>query len=245
MRAAQLILFCGGPAIYDHGVPKPLRSLGGAGALIGVYLRQDFVQSFESVVIVCETSFVKEFRAVVDALEARSQVHLVESPDGSSTLQKLSLAMASSPGGSALVVASYPDIFCFGQDWSQLDHRLDLGHIAITAQPLESRFPRIMLDPYTHRAKSISHHRARVPANPVFMFGGHLIARRQDLAVALEDFLRDNGEGTPSLEFDMLAWLISEAKVNSLVLECTWLQLDSARDELKLLALLGDATVGV
>lgn len=227
---STLILFCGGPAIYPGAVPKPLQLVTEGESLLELYLDTPFAADFTNVELLCERAFVPQFREVVGRLGGASDVRVVETPDQSSTLVKLEAYLASTRTHEESVTFSYPDIFYFGHidplaretDWSR--------HVALSLRPLSSRFPRITKEPYSGSLRSISNHQASVPANPVYMFGGHVMATPTLLGRALSSGVEQHGRRFANLEFEAFAWMISQGIAQSVLLEDTWLHADGVRD---------------
>lgn len=226
----SLILFCGGPAIYPGGVPKPLQLMTEERTLLDYYLDTPFAAGFSEVTLLCEDDYLNDFERLVRTIESGRRITVLCSPNNSSTLEKIHLYLAARGTCDRPVVFSYPDIFYFGDlpltetdfPWSE--------KAMLSLRILSSRFPRIIIDPFSGQVRSISSHQSAVPANPVHMFGGHLIASPKMLKEALSAAMVQRGTELDSLEVGALAWMIGLGLVSSLVLDQPWMIADAPRD---------------
>ena len=231
----QLVLFCGGPTIYPGTVPKPLQVMASGRTLLEWYLSTPFTAAFQSVVLLCEDHNFEQFKRLTGTLESQRDMQVVSTPEGSTTLAKLQNYVEESKGDATLT-CTYPDIFFAGTyrapgrdyDW---DHRITLG-----IRPLSSRFPTLMVDPYSGLVQSITYHHPAVPANPVHIFGGMLIAKAATLSRLLAEFRDYNSGRRATLEFETFGWMINLGIADSTLLEGHWFQADGPRqiEEIKL-----------
>jgi hypothetical protein len=230
MNKSELVLFSGGPAIYAGQVPKPLQVLSGGQTLLEIYLNGDFASTFDSIKICCESDQANAFKEVLEQF-SRLNITLNLTPPKSTTLEKLSSCLAAGRGLKRNLVCTYPDIFYFGSELPLLAERDLTDRFIVSVRPLESRLPRLMIDPYSGMAKSISMHRSPNPANPTYMFGGHLFAHSDALTKVIEQFNLANTQPTPTLEVEVFSWMISRNLVGTAVLQGEWIQCDSPRDQ--------------
>ena len=233
----ELVLFCGGPADYQGGVPKPMQVVNGDQTLLELYLSCPFALDFDRITLLCETSQVDMFRIAIEEFNTTVEFLISESADNSSTFEKLSAFVASRTESEQQVVFSYPDVFYF--DSVPCDGDFDYSsEVSISVRAFTSRFPRLVLEPFANRARSISMHRSHVPANPVHLFAGHLVARINVLASLIEDIVDISIMPSVSLEFDFFQELISRGIVNTIGLESAWVQADGPRDLKQIVSLL-------
>lgn len=225
----RLVLFCGGPSIYPGGVPKPLQAVDNDQTLLELYLKTPFASEYSNVVLLCESSFLGAFREVLKLGVRDVEATLVETRNGSTTLEKLATYLDSCPNDDCPVAWTYPDIFYFGTllppdltDWSE--------RAVLSVRPMTSRFPRIVVDPYRLRVRSISTHQSMVPANPVHLFGGHLLASPYMLSRALPRTAGSPFPNIKTLEFDAFSWMISRGIIDALPLDGAWYKADGHRD---------------
>ncbi len=232
-----LVLFCGGPAIYDLS-PKPLQKLRSGETLIERYLNHLKPQAPPRIILLVEQSFKDEFDSIITSLDHCSDISTIACQDRSSTFAKLQAFVGADGFEDLTVMFSYPDIFVIGElDISNLtdEHLLDSAFISFT--PICSRFPRLVVDAYGDKILGISNHSSTLPANPLHVFGGHLVLRVGLLKKLVADFLSDISIDNPSLEFDMFFWLINSSSMCSLPIYGRWIQVDSPRDVEALLIL--------
>ena len=229
----ELILFSGGPAIYEGNVPKPLQVVSGGKTLLELYLGQDYINVFDSINICCESDYANAFEELLGQFN-QFDISLSLTPPQSTTLEKLASYLSAGGGIEKNLMCTYPDIFYFGADLPELNDSDLTGRCVISVRPLESRLPRLMIDPYSGKAKSISMHHSPNPANPTYMFGGHLLAHSDLLARALHQFSVGIEESRPLLEFDFLSWMISRNLVATSILRGEWVQCDTPRDQKRL-----------
>jgi hypothetical protein len=234
MTRSELVLFSGGPAIYAGEVPKPLQVLSGGRTLLELYLNRDFASTFDSIKICCESNYANAFGEVLERF-SRLNISLNLTPPESTTLEKLSSCLTAGKGLERNLVCTYPDIFYFGSELPILAERDLTDRFVISVRPLESRLPRLMIDPYSGMAKSISMHRSPNPANPIYMYGGHLFAHSDTLARVIDQFNSANTQLKPILEVEVFSWMISRNLVDTAVLQGEWIQCDSPRDQSRLM----------
>lgn len=239
----RLVLFCGGPPIYPGDVPKPLQVVDGKRTLLELYLKTPFAADYSDVVLLCEPEFRSAFGEVVDCAEWDVETTVVQTPSCSSTLQKLTTYLDSCPEDGVPAAWTYPDIFYFGRliprdltDWSE--------RAVISVRAMTSRFPRIVMDPYSLQVRSISTHQSTVPANPAHLFGGHLFASPSMLSQVLPQLTSSTRPDFTSLEFDVFSGLISRGIVDALPLDSAWFKADGHRDLRDILKLLKGARPG-
>jgi NDP-sugar pyrophosphorylase family protein len=232
MTCDALVLFCGGPPIYVGDVPKPLQPAGDGLTLLERYLRHIQSEAPGRIVLLCDETFADRYREVVGGLVHPSKIEVFVGEDNSTTLNKMRLFLASGFPADRLVQFSYPDLFYWGDlalpdaaDDPQLDDK-----ILVSITPLTSRFPRLTVDPYSGSVRGISNHSSLIPANPMHIFGGHLVARAGVLKEMTDAFVQEAKIAAPSLEYDLFFWLINRSKVSALTLYGQWMQIDSPRD---------------
>lgn len=225
-----LVLFCGGPPIY-LGVPKPLQTLPTGETLLERFLRHVEPRVPEDVVLLCDAPFAAQYEEVAKRLAYSAALRVHACTDGSTTLTKLSEFLDSGYPADCVVAFSYPDVFVAGDIVTPADDdpRLVDG-VFISYTPIFSRFPRLVVDAYDGAVKGISNHTSPVPANPLHVFGGHLIARVGVIKKLLETFQAETMLPSPSLEFDMFYWLINTSRMHAMPLGGRWVQADSPRE---------------
>lgn len=226
----SLVLFCGGPAIYG-GVPKPLQMLRTGETLIERYLNFVKVGVPSRVVLLIEHAFEGDYCALLDNFNYPAEIVFLNCPDNSSTLTKLKVFLDSCNLRDQTVMFSYPDIFIDGQidEPSDADSRLT-DRAFISFIPVISRFPRLVIDVYGNSVQGISCHTSPVPANPLYVFGGHLLVRTALMNSLVNTFLAETSLSAPSLEFDMFFWLINTLRMHSMPIHGRWIQADSPRE---------------
>ncbi|SOJ54917.1 hypothetical protein MSIMFB_02408 [Mycobacterium simulans] len=225
-----LVLFCGGPPIYS-GVPKPLQTLPTGETLLERFLHHVEPRVPRDVVILCDSAFTAEYEAVAARLAYSAALRVHACTDGSTTLTKLSEFLDSGYPADRVVELSYPDVFVAGDIATPADDdpRLVDG-VFISYTPIFSRFPRLVVDAYDGEVKGISNHTSPVPANPLHVFGGHLVAGVGVIKSLLEAFLAETMLPSPSLEFDMFYWLINTSRMHTMAIGGRWVQADSPRE---------------
>ncbi|OBI26209.1 hypothetical protein A5709_07435 [Mycobacterium sp. E1386] len=225
-----LVLFCGGPPIYS-GSPKPLQMLPTGETLLERFLRHVEPRVPDDVVILSDTDFAPEYQSVARRLAYSAALRVYACTDGSTTLTKLREFLDSGYPADRVVEFSYPDVFVAGDIATPADDdpRLVDG-VFISYTPIFSRFPRLVVDTYDGEVKGISSHSSHVPANPLHVFGGHLIARVGVIKSLLEAFQAEAMLPSPSLEFDMFYWLINTSRMHAMAIGGRWVQADSPRE---------------
>lgn len=222
-----LALFCGGPAIYDDGAPKPLRRVGDA-TLIEQYLRHGLTRQVDAVVLLCDASYASAFATI--ATQASVPTTISSTPDGASTFERARHFLDEAElAPDAVVHFTYPDVFTSSP--VDLPSDVDLSRrLLISTTTLTSRFPRFFVDPYTNAIRGISVHTSQVPANPIHIFGGDVFGHAALLDGLLGRFVAATDNPQPMLEADFFAWAINESLAESLPLYGAWQQIDSPRD---------------
>jgi hypothetical protein len=233
MSMDQLVLFSGGPSIYSGNSPKPLQKLKSGETLIERYLNQSFVSEFDVVHICCEKKFERDFREIAESHKAY-EVNVCITEDTSTTFDKFSHFLSDFTKEEVNLMFTYPDIFYVGSDFVS-PKIVDKKSLALSIRPLQNRFPRVLIEPYSGVAKSISLHQGINPANPSYMYGGHLLGDASFLKDLLELFRLTNKSTRPVLEIDFLNWALGKGIVDTFLLGFDWLQCDSARDLVALL----------
>lgn len=232
-------LFCGGPALYRGGVPKPLQPVGGL-SLLEQFLSHGQLQRPDTILLLCDQSHQVEFEAIARSVDT-APVAVVPAPNGASTFTRLRKFLAEPVTKRAsLVHLTYPDVFYRGA--LDVPAQVHEGpRVAVSVTPLRSRFPRLIADPYTNQVRSISNHSSYVPANPMHVFGGHLLAQPGFLHGLVDAYLSDTDLPAPTLEYDFFGWLINQGVVDAIPLYGEWNQIDSPRDIAALEARLTEA----
>ena len=235
-----LALFCGGPAIYDDGVPKPLRRVGGA-TLIEQYLRHGLTRQVDAVFLLCDESYAPAFETI--AAQSPVPTAVSAAPDGASTFERARRYLAEAQLAPDTVVhLAYPDVFTFSP--LDLPGDVDLSrHLLISTTTLTSRFPRLFVDPYTNVIRGISVHTSQVPANPIHIFAGDILGHAGLLEGLLGRYAAATDNPAPLLEADFFAWAINDSLAESLPLYGEWQQVDSPRDIIALENRLGHSRV--
>lgn len=234
----RLVLFCGGPAIYPGGVPKPLQVVHNFRTLLELYLETPFAASYTDMVLLCESDFMDAFQAIVKRSTNGIDISLVETPIDSSTRLKVASYLSECSSEARPVVWTYPDIFYFDNFTPPID--IDWSERAVlTVRAMTSRFPRIMKDPYSGRIRSITTHQSVVSANPAYLFGGHFVASPCFVSSVLSAMSEQESHESSDLEFDVFSWIINRGLADSVSLESPWLQADGPRDLRQIAALMG------
>ncbi len=223
-------IFCGGPALYGDAVPKPLMPVAER-TLLHWYLSRLAPDQVSSICLLGDHEYGE--RLMEEARAAGVEASVLTSAVGASTLERARLFLTTQ-NASADVCLTYPDVFA--QD--RLDPVVEGFDVFLSVTALKSRFPRIHLDPYTHEVRSISNHTSPVPANPVHIFGGHIIGKAGTLRQLLHEFVSLSHRSAPTLEIDFFGWLINGGQVGAIPLFGDWFQVDSPRDVSRLEGLL-------
>ncbi len=234
-----LFLFCGGPAIYGEGVPKPLMKVS-EGCTLLMYFLSHLVERNtplpSSIHLLCDEGQKTAFENEVQKFVAPVPICVEECSASASTFEKFEHALANVSDQHAWVQFGYPDIFFFGENAQPyFDVEASNACVQISAVPLTSRFPRLFVDIYNNQVKGISNHTAPVPANPMHVFGGDLWGKCAELMALVKEFKATANIEQPSLEYDFFFWLINQKKMKSVLLYGERLWVDSNRDIQKLL----------
>ena len=225
-----LILFCGGPSIYG-GAPKPLQRLRTGETLIERYLCHIKPNAPREIVLLVDQSFERHIQYIVNEFKYPASINTLACANGSTTFAKLQAFLKYGYPEERTLMFSYPDIFIIGDidKPTSSDERLS-DNVFISFTPVFSRFPRLVVDAYGTTVKGISNHTSVIPANPLHVFGGHLLVRAGLMKYLVDTFLADVGIPDPSLEFDMFFWLINTTRMLSMPIYGRWIQADSPRE---------------
>jgi hypothetical protein len=237
-----LFLFCGGPALYDDGRPKPLMQVGDGCSLLALYLQhlQRRPCPPVSVTLLCDEDQVDLYFAELAALSVSLPLRVRPCGPRASTLEKFEYALREQIDTQAVLRFGYPDIFYFGQEDEPAPGQLAQELVHISAAALSSRFPRLVIDVFTSRIKSISNHSAAVPANPMHVFGGDLWGRVDVLRALCLEFRGQASNLQASLEYDLFFWMINHKKLRCVILHGQRLWVDSLRDVHRLQQITGE-----
>lgn len=224
-----LALFCGGPSLYS-GVPKPLQILDSGNTLLEHYLRNIEPIAPREVILLADRFFIKSYNSFIEGFAYTRTIRTFPCHDGSTTLMKLSEFLASDHPEDLRLVFSYPDIFttCDAMSANLTEGEFS-DTVFVSFAPIVSRFPRFIVNPYNLDIQGISAHTSLVPANPIHVFGGHLVARSGVISSLVTTFLSNQELCTASLEFDMFSWLINKSRIKGVQLYGDWIQADSIR----------------
>lgn len=233
----ELVLFCGGPAMGHEAVPKPLLHVDASRSLIETFLAQVSPEMHPRVTLLVERTYADRFRLVLESAAWPFATRVVECDDGSSTLVKFRTFLEAQATSTKLIEFSYPDLFFNGDlSFPQLEQE-DLDRtVCISQIPVSSRFPRLMVDEYTGEVRGLSRHTSGVPANPYFIYGGHLLGHVDTLRRYGDEFVADHDPATVNLEFDFFSWLINRSRIKALPLYGELIHADSPRDFARLRA---------
>jgi hypothetical protein len=223
--------------MYGLGRPKPLMQVDGGRSLLAHCLEhlQRRPSPPSAVTLLCDEGQQEAYAAELAALACELPVGVLACGPQASTMEKFEIALRAQADGQAVLRFGYPDIFYFGQDVEPASSDLAQGLVHISAAALSSRFPRLVIDVYTGRIKSISNHSAAVPANPMHVFGGDLWGQVDALRALCAQF-RDQGQQSgASLEHDFFFWLTNHQKLRCVMLHGERLWVDSLRDVHRLL----------
>jgi hypothetical protein len=233
----SLILFCGGPPIYG-GSPKPLQKLRTGQTLLERYLFHIKARVPKDIVLLVEESFESDYRRVVNELNYPASIRILACASDSSTFGKLQDFLKSDYPKDHIVMFSYPDIFVIGDiDKPAITDDSLSENVFISFTPVFSRFPRLVVDTYGSAVRCISNHSSPMPANPLHVFGGHLLVRVGLMENLVDTFLAEVDMTAPSLEFDVFSWLINTSHMLSMPIYGRWIQADSPRELEAILAL--------
>ena len=239
-----LYLFCGGPAYDGEGRPKPLMKIREGRSLLEhfmLHMKQHRRSLPATVTLLCDDGQEGALQAKLDGLSYPVPICVLACGEYTNTFEKLSRALEAVADPRALVQFGYPDIFSFCE-FSE-PHREALesdSSVHISAAALTSRFPRLIVDVYNNKIKGISNYSSPVPANPMYVFGGDLWGRVDQLQMLTEEFQSQADVPSPSLEYDFFFWLINHNKMRCVMLHGERLWIDSIRDVDQLLARTGD-----
>ena len=225
-----LVLFCGGPQIYG-GVPKPLQKLRTGETLIERYLCHIKPHVPNEVVLLVDEAFEPDYHAIVKFIKYPAEITTLACADNSSTLSKLQTFLKSGYPDDRTVMFSYPDIYVIGEisEPAGTDERF-ADSVFISLTPVVSRFPRLVVDAYDNTVQGISNHASPMPANPLHVFGGHILVRAGLMNTLVNTFLNETGLPAASLEFDLFFWLINSTRMRSMPIYGRWIQADSPRE---------------
>ena len=224
-----LVLFCGGPPIYG-GAPKPLQKLCTGETLIERYLSCVNPLEYSEVVLLVDQAFEDDYIAMLAVINYASEITTLACADNSTTLTKLRTFLKSGYPAERTVMFSYPDMFVIGEiDAPNSTDSRFADSVFISFTPVVSRFPRLVVDAYDNTVRGISNHTSPIPANPVHVFGGHLLVRAGLMNNLVDTFLSEVRLPAPSLEFDMFFWLINAARMHAIPIYGRWIQADSPR----------------
>ncbi len=234
-----LFLFCGGPAIYGDGVPKPLMKVSADRSLLLHFLSHLVERKAPlplSITLLCDDGQKAAFENELQKFVCPVPICVEECSASASTFEKFEHALEKVKDQRSWIQFGYPDIFFFGEN-AQPEFEVDTSNacVQISAVPLTSRFPRLFVDIYNNEIKGISNHSAPVPANPMHVFGGDLWGRCADLTALVKEFKATAKIEQPSLEYDFFFWLINQKKMRCVLLFGERLWVDSNRDIQKLL----------
>jgi len=241
----DFFLFCGGPAIYDNNHPKPLMTIRPGESLIRVYLKfllDRHPSKTERLTLLCDDEHKDLIRKDLESFDCKVPLGVVSCGSKSTTLTKLEFALSTVTDPSKFLEFTYPDIFFFGDCREPFSDELKTNPlVCISASPLTSRFPRLIIDEYKNIVRGISNYSSPVPANPHFVFGGNLWGQADGLRSLVRDFKLQADLPNPSLEFDFFFWLINQKKMKCALSHGERILVDSSRDVRLLLARLAES----
>jgi hypothetical protein len=233
-----IYLFCGGPAIYGEGRPKPLMKISEDRTLLIhylIYLKHSRKNLPQSVTLLCDDAQESYIKAELSGFSYPVPIHTVSCGHQPSTFEKFCRALQESIDQKLLVQFGYPDIFSF--DEFNETHQQTFGSsglVHISAAALTSRFPRLIVDVYNSNVQGITNYTSPVPANPMHVFGGDLWGRVDHLLELVKEFKDYSAIPVPSLEYDFFFWMINKNKMKCFLLQGEQLWVDSIRDVNKL-----------
>ena len=222
----KLVLFCGGPAIYGSGVPKPLKVLTDGETLLELFSKSDVFQKASSVDLLVEREFEYAFAKESEKLGPKVRVRASE--NCSSTGLKLKQFCEESSEPHTLTLFSYPDVFFFGDLGSDFSTNED--KIWLSSRSVLSRFPRFFPEPYGSRLLSISGPREKEGSNRVLMFGGHIVAKPSILGPELDSWFKNIYTKGEILEEQGFSYFVRSGLAAHFELLGSWFQADSSRD---------------
>lgn len=229
-----LYLFCGGPASYGVGQPKPLMKIKEGRSLLAhflIYLRHHRSSLPERVILLCDDGQEAAIESDLLDFSYPVPIHIMACGQQPNTLEKFCHALNKSEDSKRFVQFGYPDIFSFEKFTEpQPEAPTSDASVHISAAALTSRFPRLIVDVYNNKVRGISNYKSPVPANPLYVFGGDLWGRVDHLLGFIEEFQDQVSTASPSLEYDFFFWLINHNKMNCVLLHGERLWVDSLRD---------------
>jgi hypothetical protein len=234
-----IYLFCGGPAIYGEGRPKPLMKIREGCSLLAhylIYLKHHRNNMPESITLLCDDKQEASIKDDIRNLAYPVPIQTMACGEQPNTFQKLCRVLLESADSKKLVQFGYPDIFSFEEFTEfQSEPMTSSASVHISAAALTSRFPRLIVDVYNNKVRGISNYTSPVPANPLHVFGGDLWGRVDHLQELVKEFQDQAITATPNLEYDFFFWLINHNKMNCVLLHGERLWVDSIRDVNQLL----------
>jgi hypothetical protein len=237
--SVAIYLFCGGPAIYAEGRPKPLMKIREDRSLLAhylIYLKHHRKNPPKSVTLLCDDAQEAAIKEELSNLSYPVPIYTIACGHQPSTFEKLCRALNESAEQKRLVQFGYPDIFSFDEFTEPNKETLDSSDLVhISAAILTSRFPRLIVDVYNNKVLGISNYTSPVPANPMHVFGGDLWGRGDHLLELVKEFKDHSTTPFPSLEYDFFFWLINNNKINCVLIQGERMWVDSSRDFNKLL----------
>ena len=235
-----LFLFCGGTSVYGKNIPKPLMKVRDGKTLLVYFLNhiQRYRTSMPSnITLLCDTGQEEAFTAELSNFIYPIPISIQACGRQTTTFEKLIFALRKNNGHRAPIQFGYPDIFLFEEfTGPPIEALMSESSIHISAAPLTSRFPRLIIDVYSNKINGISNYQSPVPANPMFVFGGDMWGRADQILELSETFLAQTSKDSPTLEYDFYFWLINLKKINCQQLHGERLWIDSNRDINLLLA---------
>ncbi len=238
---SNLVLFCGGEAIYQNKKPKPLDLMPNSLSVLENYLRQKHLEIIPKITILAEEEFYVEIKEKIESSNDNlREISVLSVPNESSTFSKTKRFLSQISTIEDTILFTYPDIFYFGS-WANLLSSEDLNSgMRISGLFLQSRFPEITFNPYVGRVLSITLRTKRIPANASTIYAGHFIARREDLESSINLFESEHKDITnASLEGDFFKFLVSAGKLHVCLLEEAWIKADSMKEMVQIIELLG------
>jgi len=238
---SNLVLFCGGDALYQNERPKPLDLMPNSLSILETYLRQKNLEIIPKITLLVEEEFYVEINEKIDSSNNNLRIISVLSvPNKSSTFSKTKSFLSQMSPSEDTILFTYPDIFYFG-NWDNLLSSVDLdSRMRISGLFLQSRFPVITFNPYVGKVLSISLRTKRIPANASTIYAGHFIARHEDLESAIVLFESKHKDVTnATLEGDFFKFLVSEGKLHVCLLEEAWIKADSMKEKVQIIKLMG------
>lgn len=235
-----LFLFCGGPAIYGEGLPKPLMHVSEGESLILFYLK--YLKNCKSlmpnrVILLCDDNQEHLVQSELEKLEFPIPISVRACGRQPSTFKKFEIAVSEAVDQSLVAQFSYPDVFCLGEPTELFaEAQASSTSVFISASPLKSRFPSLIVDVYNNVVKGISNYSSALPANPHYVFGGDFWGPVGSLKTLADEFKLQVDTPEPSLEFDFFFWLINQKKMGCTILRDDRIWVDSNRDVHNLLA---------